>query len=127
MGDHLDAAPHAGLARHDLITKPASILPADGQRNVSRLVLTRTVSHSPDTENGNLPYACCGQRRAGRPIASPSSRACSSDTIGTRDIIVNLPVVSQSLVWAASLTSGWRSAYSRRNAFISVVASEVST
>src|SRR5271165_7425104 len=29
-------------------------------------------------------------RRAGMPIASPSSRACSSDTIGTREVIVAL-------------------------------------
>jgi hypothetical protein len=32
----LDAAPHSGLARPDLMTKPSSILPAGGQRNVSR-------------------------------------------------------------------------------------------
>ena len=31
-------------------------------------------------------------RRAGMPIASPSSRARSSETIGTREVIVTLPL-----------------------------------
>jgi hypothetical protein len=35
LGDHLDAAPHAGLARPDLITKPGSILRASGQGNAA--------------------------------------------------------------------------------------------
>src|SRR5258708_5558194 len=46
-------------------------------------------------------------RRAGKPIASPSSRARSSDTIGTRDVIVILPLIvsrsSFALLRAASL------------------------
>jgi hypothetical protein len=47
-------------------------------------------------------------RRAGKPIASPSSRAPSSDTIGTRDVIIILPLIvsrsSFALLRAASLT-----------------------
>ena len=35
-GTKLDAAPHSGLARPDLITKPAPILCASGQATVSR-------------------------------------------------------------------------------------------
>jgi len=35
-GDHLDAAPHSGLARPDLMAKPISMLRGGGQGNVSR-------------------------------------------------------------------------------------------
>jgi hypothetical protein len=36
LGDILDAAPHAGLGRPDLIAKPGSVLRAGGQGDVSR-------------------------------------------------------------------------------------------